>query len=296
MKVGFIGLGIMGKPIAKHILRTGYELYCYDINPQPVRELVSLGAHSVLDIGQIGDKAEIIFTMLPNSSHVESVVLGKDGLLEHMRPNSIIFDLSSIAPDTAKMLGQKCQEKGVYFFDSPVSGGEPKAIDGSLALMTGGDPEVLDKLKNILKTFSAKVTWVGKNGGGSTVKLANQIIVNLNIAAVAEAFCLAAACSIDPKIVYEAIKDGLAGSAVLNTKAEKMFTRNFKAGGRLNINQKDIKNVLETSHKNGVALPLTAQLYEMMIALSAAELQNEDHSVILKYYEMLSGIEVKTKN
>ena len=295
MKIGFIGLGIMGKPIVSNILKKGYCVLCYDINPKPVEELAGLGAQAAQSIKEIGQTVDTVFTMLPASAHVEEVVLGKGGLLENIKKDAVIFDLSSIDPDTAKKIGQICKSKNVHFFDSPVSGGEPKAIDGALALMTGGNKKILETIYPILKTFAEKITWVGENGAGSTVKLANQIIVNLNIAAVSEAFCLAASCSIDPKIVYEAIRGGLAGSAVLEAKAEKMFTRNFKAGGRIDINQKDIGNVLKTSHKSGAVLPLTAQLYEMMIALSAAGLQKEDHSAILKYYEKLSCVEVKTE-
>jgi len=294
MEIGFIGVGIMGKPIVKNILKKGYKVLCYDINPKSLEELGALGAKAAQDIKEIAQTVDIAFTMLPASAHVEEVVLGKDGLLENIKKEAIIFDLSSIDPDTAKKIGQLCDNKGVHFFDSPVSGGEPKAIDGTLALMTGGNEDILKNIYPILNTFAEKVTWVGGNGAGSTVKLANQIIVNLNIAAVCEAFCLAASCSIDPKIVYEAIRGGLAGSTVLEAKAEKMFTRNFKAGGRLDINQKDIGNVLKTSHKSGAVLPLTAQLYEIMISLQKSGLQTEDHSAILKYYEKISCLEVKT--
>jgi len=294
MKIGFIGLGIMGKPIVKNMLKKGYKVLCYDINPKPIEELTALGAKAAQNVKEIAKTVDIAFTMLPASSHVEEVVLGKDGLLEHIKKEGVIFDLSSIEPDTAKKVGQRCDAEGIYFFDSPVSGGEPKAIDGTLALMTGGNKHILQNIHPILDTFAEKVTWVGENGAGSTVKLANQIIVNLNIAAVCEAFSLAASCSIDPKIVYEAIRGGLAGSTVLEAKAEKMFTRNFKAGGRLDINQKDIGNVLKTSHKSGAVLPLTAQLYEIMISLQKSGLQSEDHSAILKYYEKISCLEVKT--
>lgn len=252
-KIGFIGLGIMGKPMAKNLLKAGYKLVVYDINKQPVKELVEAGAEEGLSSKDVAERTDIIITMLPNSPHVKEVILGENGVLEGARQGQIIVDMSSIAPLVSMEVAAKAKEKGVEMLDAPVSGGEPKAIDGTLSIMVGGSQEVFDKVKDILLCMGSSAVLVGDIGSGNITKLANQIIVALNIAAMSEAFVLATKAGVDPERVYQAIRGGLAGSTVLDAKAPMVMERNFKPGFRIELHIKDLMNALETDHEIGRA-------------------------------------------
>ena len=292
-KIGFIGLGIMGKPMAKNLIKAGYSLVVYDINPVPVGDLANSGAEKGISPKDVAARSEVVITMLPNSTHVREVVLGNDGIMEGVAPGAVIIDMSSIAPRVSQDIAGEVLKKGVKMLDAPVSGGEPKAIDGTLAIMAGGEPEVFERVKAILLAMGSSAVLVGNNGSGVTAKLANQIIVNLNIAAMSEALVLAAKSGVDPKKLYEAIRGGLAGSAVLDAKVPLILERNFKPGGRIDINLKDLTNVLNTAHDIGVPLPLSSQLLEIMQALKVAGKSGDDHGGIIQFYEKLANIEVQ---
>src|SRR5512139_4333385 len=244
MKIGFIGLGIMGKPMAKNLLRAGYPLVVYDVNPVPVKELAAEGAEAASSAKEAAQKAEVVITMLPNSPHVKAAVMGPNGVLEGAKPGMIIMDMSSIAPLAAKEVAARAAEKGVEMLDAPVSGGEPKAIDGTLSIMVGGKKEVFEKCKGILSKMGTSVVLCGDIGAGNVTKLANQIIVALNIAALSEALVLATKAGVDPQLVFDAIKGGLAGSTVMNAKAPMMLDRNIKPGFRINLHIKDLDNAM----------------------------------------------------
>ena len=214
-------------------------------------------------------------------------------MLAHMAPGTLAVDMSSVTPEEAKACHRFAQERGVHFLDAPVSGGEPKAIDGTLAFMIGGTQAAFDAARPYLMYMGTSLTLVGEGGAGCVTKLANQIIVNLTIAAVSEALVLAAKAGADPEKVYQAIRGGLAGSTVLDAKAPMMLARNFQPGGKLSINMKDIKNVLATAHQADVPLPLSAGLYEIMTALKNMGCLDNDHAGIVKYYEQLAGVEVR---
>lgn len=292
MKIGFIGLGIMGKPMAKNLLKEGYDLVVLDLNKLAVEELTALGAEAGVSSKDVASKCEIVVTMLPNSPHVKAVVLGEGGVIEGARPGTVVIDMSSIAPLSSREIYAALEAKGIDSLDAPVSGGEPKAIDGTLSVMVGGKREVFDKYYDIMKVMAGSVVYVGESGAGNIAKLCNQVVVAINISAVSEALILAKKAGVDPDLVYQAIRGGLAGSTVMDAKAPMMMDRNFNPGFRIDLHIKDLNNVLETSHAVGVSLPITAQVMEMMQAIKLDGCGVEDHSSIVKYYEKLANIEV----
>ncbi len=293
MKIGFIGLGIMGKPMARNLMKKGHTLVVSGHNKAVAAEFAKDGATVFDTPKEIAANSDIIITMLPNSPQVEEVVLGKDGVIEGAKKGSCVIDMSSIAPLSSRKIASELEKVGVDMLDAPVSGGEPKAIDGTISVMVGGKQEVFDKYKDVIGCMAASVVRTGDIGAGNATKLANQIIVAINIAAVSEALTLAAKVGVEPELVYKAIRGGLAGSTVLDAKAPMMMDRNFKPGFRINLHIKDLKNVLDTSHEVGVTLPLTASVMEIMQALKADGHEAEDHSSIVRYYEKLDNIIVK---
>ncbi len=293
MKIGFIGLGIMGKPMGKNLLKAGYELVVYDVTKAAVDDLVAAGAQTALNPKEVAKQVEYIVTMLPNSPHVKQVVLGENGVIEGAKAGTVVIDMSSIAPLVSREIAAKLAEKSIEMLDAPVSGGEPKAIDGTLSVMVGGKKEIFEKCFPIMKAMAGSVVLTGDIGAGNVTKLANQIVVTLNIAAVSEALVLATKAGVDPELVYKAIRGGLAGSTVLDAKAPLMFDRKFDPGFRINLHIKDLNNVLETSHEVGVPLPLTSAVMEMMQALRVDGLGNNDHGSLVQYYEKLAKVEVK---
>ena len=291
-KIGFIGLGIMGKPMSKNLIKAGYSLVVPDRNPEVAAELVALGAETASTAKAIAEQCDVIITMLPNSPQVQEVVLGKDGVIEGAKPGTVIIDMSSIAPLASREISAALKEKGVEMLDAPVSGGEPKAIDGTLSVMVGGDKAVFDKHYDLMKAMAGSVVHTGDIGAGNVTKLANQVIVALNIAAMSEALTLATKAGVDPDLVYQAIRGGLAGSTVLDAKAPMVMDRNFKPGFRIELHIKDLANALDTSHGIGAHLPLTASVMEMMQTLKADGLGSADHSAIARFYEKLANVEV----
>jgi 2-hydroxy-3-oxopropionate reductase len=292
-KIGFIGLGIMGKPMAKNLMRAGYPLTVYDLNPVPCAELAELGATVASSPAGAAQNNEIIFTIVPDSPQVRQVILGENGVLTAMQKGAIVADLSSIFPAVSQEIAQAVEAAGGMMFDAPVSGGEPKAIDGTLSFMVGGPEAGFPTIQEVMLAMGTSVVHIGDNGAGCVCKLANQIIVNLNIAAVSEALVLAVKSGVNPENVYQAIRGGLAGSTVLDAKAPLMFNRQFAPGGRIDINLKDMKNVMNQAHTVDVPLPLSSQLLEILQALKVDGKAGEDHSAIVKYYEKAAQVEVK---
>ena len=295
-KIGFIGLGIMGKPMSKNLLKAGYQLTVCDVNDSAVDEVVALGATSAATPRDVAAQVEIIITMLPNSPQVKAVALGQNGIIEGARPGTIVVDMSSIAPQAAQEVAAALAAKGVRMIDAPVSGGEPKAVDASLSIMVGGEPAVFDECLPILKCMGASAVRVGDIGAGNVTKLANQVIVALNIAALSEAMTLATKAGVDPELVFNAIKGGLAGSTVMNAKTPLMLDRKFAPGFRINLHIKDLNNALETAHDVGVPLPLTAGVMEILQSLKIDGAGGDDHCAIVKYYEKLAKVEVRRKS
>ncbi len=295
-RIGFIGLGIMGKPMSNNLLKAGYDLVVYSRSPEPVLEVAGFGAKAGTSPKDVASKTEVIITMLPDSPHVKEVVLGPDGIIEGAHPGSIVIDMGSTAPLVTREVAAGLAKKGIRMMDAPVSGGEPKAVDGTLSIMAGGDKADFEKCYPVFKAMGSSAVHCGGVGAGSITKLANQIIVALNIPAMSEALVLAVKAGVNPELVFKAIRGGLAGSAVLDAKAPLVMERKFEPGGRINTHIKDLKNVLETGHEVGAPLPLTASVMEMMQALKTAGLGNADHGALIRYYEMLAQIEVELSN
>ena len=294
MKIGFIGLGIMGKPMAANLLKAGHELVVSTHNEAAASELAELGASTARTPREIAAQVELLITMLPNSPQVHEVALGPDGIEAGAQPDLIYVDMSSIAPAVAQEVAHALDERGVKMLDAPVSGGEPKAIDGTLSIMVGGDREAFDQVRDVLAIMGSSVVHVGDIGAGNTTKLANQVIVALNIAAVSEALVLAEKAGVAPEAVVEAIRGGLAGSAVLEAKAPMMLAHEFKPGFRINLHIKDLVNALGTSQNVNAPLPLTTAVLNMLRALETEGHGGEDHSGLVQYYEALAGTRLES--
>lgn len=290
--VGFIGLGIMGAPMAENLCKAGVVPYVYDLNPAAMARLTGQGAKAASP-AELGGCCDVVFTILPNGAIVDSVLFGADGVAGALKPGALVVDMSSVTPEQSVSFARRLEERGVGFLDAPVSGGEPKAIDGTLAFMVGGGEENFRRAEPYFRIMGASWLLVGDCGCGSVTKLANQVIVNLTIAAVSEALVLAAKAGADPEKVYQAIRGGLAGSAVLDAKAPMMLARNFVPGGKISINLKDIKNVMASAHSLDVPLPMTAQLLEIMQSLKVGGHLEDDHSGIVQYFEQLAGVRVQ---
>ncbi len=283
----------MGRPMSRNLLKAGHELTVYDVVPAGVAEIAGAGAATAASCREAAGTADVIITMLPDGPEVETAVLGKDGVLDGARQGSILVDMSSISPMVSQKVGAACAAKSVEFLDAPVSGGEPKAIDGTLAIMVGGRQDVFDKVEPILQKMGSSVTLTGPVGAGNVTKLANQIMVACNIAAMGEALTLATKAGLDPEVVFNAVKGGLAGSTVLNAKAPMVIARNFKPGFRINLHQKDLRNALLAAESMKVALPITSLVQQMLLALINDGKGNLDHSAIVTFIEDMAGIEIK---
>lgn len=295
-KVGFIGLGIMGKPMATNLIKSGVDLMVNDLNSATVEELVKIGAKKAT-LEEIGSQCNIIFTILPNGEIVKDVIFGETGLQLSLKKESgfrqLVCDMSSVMPTESKYCFERLEKLNIGFVDAPVSGGEPKAIDGTLAFMVGGMQHDFENLIPYFEIMGSSAVLVGDSGCGSVTKLANQVIVNMNIATVSEALVLAKKAGAEPQKVYEAIRGGLAGSAVLDAKAPMMIERNFKPGGTIAINKKDIKNVIDTAEKLTVPMPLSSQLFQIMQWMDVHGYIKDDHAGIVKYFEAITGVVVE---
>lgn len=293
-KIGFVGLGIMGKPMVRNLLKKGFDVTAFDIVEAAVQEMVEAGATGAKSAKEVATDKDVVITMVPSGPIVRSLLQGEDGILAGVKPGTVIIDMSSVTPVESQEFNKLAIEHGCEFLDAPVSGGEPGAVAGTLAIMIGGEQSTLDKVTDVLGAMGTSITLVGPSGSGSVTKLANQVIVNLNIAAVSEALVLATKAGADPKKVYEAIRGGLAGSTVLDAKAPMMYSRNFKPGGPIRINLKDITNVMETAKALDLPLMMTATLLEIMHSLKATGHLMDDHSGIVQFYEGISGVVVKS--
>jgi 2-hydroxy-3-oxopropionate reductase len=291
--LGFVGLGIMGRPMLRNLLKAGYTVVAYGRNSAALDACVTDGAQRGASNHDVGARASVIFTMLPDGPQVEEVVLGENGILEGCKPGSMIVDMSSINPLVSQRIGAACAAKGVDFLDAPVSGGEPKAIEGTLAIMVGGSQDAFHKAEPFLKCVGSSVTLTGAVGAGNVTKLANQIMVACNIAAMGEALALSTRCGLDPEVVVNAVKGGLAGSAVLNAKGPMLIARNFRPGFKIQLHQKDLRNALQTAEANQMFLPLTALVQQMLLSLMGDGKGELDHSAIATFTEMASHVEVK---
>ncbi len=295
MEVGFIGLGIMGLPMARNLLKAGYNLVVYDVVADRLDELGAEGAKKAASPAEVAKKSTIVITMLPNSPHVKEVVLGSKGVIEGVHSASIVVDMSSINPLVSQEVSEELAKRGVPMLDAPVSGGEPKAIEGTLAIMVGGEKSTFGAVLRVLEVMGGSVTHVGKIGSGNITKLANQIMVAGNIAAMSEALALATKAGVDPQNVYQAIRGGLAGSTVLDAKVPLILKRNFEPGFRIELHMKDLGNALELAQKLSLPVHITEQAQMIMTELYDQGKGQDDHGGMVQYYENKGNIQVRLK-
>jgi len=291
--LGFIGLGIMGKPMAKNLINAGYRLVIRDINPVPVKELEAMGAEVATSPAEVAERAQRIITMLPDGPDVEEVVLGNGGIIENASSETALIDMSSISPTVTKKIVAALAEKGAKALDAPVSGGEPGAIKGELAIMVGGPEDLFDGMKPVFDVVGKSAVLVGGAGAGQTTKLVNQILVGIHIEAMGEAFLLATKSGVDPMKVFKAIRGGLAGSNVLNAKVPLVLDRNFKPGFKIHLHQKDLKNALESAETLGLTLPVTEKVMSMIGTLVSQGKGDDDHGGIVQAPEQLNKTEIR---
>ena len=292
MKVGFVGLGNMGNPMATNLVRAGHQLTVHDLRREAATNLLEMGAEWADTPSECVPGNDVVFTSLPGPRDVEAVVLGENGILEGAQAGDVYMDLSTNSPTTIRRIHDVCAEQGVNVMDSPVSGGVYGAAAATLAVMVGGDEAVFDDCKAVLDVVGGNVVLTGDVGAGNITKLANQIIVAANIEALSEAMVLAQKAGVDPERVFNAIRGGLAGSAVMEAKAPMMLDRNFRAGFRIRLHQKDLRNVLQTAGELNVPLPVTALVQQMLGSLINDGEQEADHAAILHFIEKLAGVEV----
>lgn len=292
VKIGYIGLGVMGKPMAKNLLKAGHQLVVYDVVKEKVDDLVQAGAEPADNCRDAASRGDIIILMLPDSPEVEAVMLGEEGVLEGARPGSIIIDMSSISPLVDIALEKKAREKSLKMMDAPVSGGEPGAVAGTLAIMVGGDASTFDEIKGILNVMGKSVVRVGEIGAGQFTKLANQILVAVHLQAMSEALVFAKKAGLDVQKVYDAVKGGLAGSNVLDAKVPLVLKRNYKPGFRIKLHIKDLKNALIVGRELGIPLPATALAQTFFEACDAAGRGNLDHGALITVTEELAKAKV----
>ncbi len=291
--IGFIGLGIMGKPMARNLLKAGYSLTVHNRSSAAAEELAADGAKVASSGRKVAEISEVVVTMLPDSADSEAVIAGPGGVLEGASPGSVIIDMSSIAPLVSQRLGAEAATKGVDMLDAPVSGGEPGAVAGTLAIMAGGKQGTFDRCLPILNVMGRSVVRVGDIGAGNFVKLANQIVVAANIEAIGEALVLAQKAGLDPELVFQAIRGGLAGSNALEAKAPMIMERNFNPGFRIRLHQKDLHNALLTGKDLGVPLPVTSLIQQMLSSLIVKGKGDRDHSAIVNFVEDIAEVEIR---
>ena len=292
-KIAFVGLGIMGKPMARNLLKAGYDITVYDLRPEPGQELQADGAKVASSPADAARNTDITITMVQNSPQSKAAIAGENGVLDGAKPGHLVVDMSSIAPGPSQEIAKECEAKGVKFLDAPVSGGEPGAVAGTLAIMVGGNADDFERAKPLFDVLGSSSVLCGGYGAGNVTKLANQICVGLNILALSEAMVLATKAGVNPETVFNAIKGGLAGSNVMNAKGPMMFERNFKPGFRIELHYKDINNAMETAQDLNVPLPTTAFLQQVLTALVETGEGTNDHSGIVRFIERLAGAEVK---
>jgi len=293
MNIGFIGLGIMGQPMACNLMKAGHKLVVYDVIAERITGAAESGAATGESARDVAARSQVTFTMLPDGPEVETAILGSAGALEGAQPGSVIVDMSSINPLAAQKVGAACHAKGIEFLDAPVSGGEPKAIDGTLAIMVGGKQETFERILPLFKIMGSSAILTGPVGAGNVTKLANQIMVAVNIAAMGEALVLATKAGLDPEIVFDAVKGGLAGSSVLNAKAPMVISRNFKPGFRIRLHQKDLRNALLAAEDMKVALPFTSLAQQALMALMNEGRGDLDHAAIATFIEDMAKVQVQ---
>ncbi|MGD0624202.1 MAG: 2-hydroxy-3-oxopropionate reductase [Thermodesulfobacteriota bacterium] len=287
--LGFIGLGIMGKPMAGHLVKAGHRVYVYDLNPEPIRELSAKGAVACRSSKEVAEKSDVIILMVPDTPDAEQVLFGREGVAEGVKKGSVVVDMSSISPIATKEFAKKLHGLGVEMLDAPVSGGQLGAENATLSIMVGGKPEIFEKIKPLFEIMGKNIVHIGNHGDGQTCKVANQIVVALTIEAVSEALVFASKAGADPRKVRQALLGGFAQSRILDVHGERMITRSFKPGFRIQLHRKDLNLALQAARQLGLSLPSTAMAQELFNAVVAQEGDQLDHSAMVLALEKLAN-------
>jgi 2-hydroxy-3-oxopropionate reductase len=290
--VGFIGLGIMGKPMAKNLIEAGHELVVYNRTPKKAEELAGAGAEVAASPREVAEQSDVVVTMLPDSPQVEEVLVGEEGVFEGVKEGALIVDMSTISPVITEELAARAKEKGASMLDAPVSGGDVGAIEGTLSIMVGGSDEDFQRARPLFEAMGKTVTHVGGSGAGQVVKAANQIVVALTIEAVSEALVLGSKAGVAPGKILDVLGGGLAGNKVMEVKREKMLTHSFDPGFRIELHHKDLGIALAAGREYGVTLPVTAIVDQMLQDLRMRGRGDRDHSALLTLIEDSSGHEI----
>ncbi len=290
--IGFIGLGIMGKPMARNLMKAGYSLIVHNRSRPAVEELAKEGARATGNPQQLTAQSEVVITMLPDSPEVDQVFAGDQGVFAGAKQGTLLIDMSSISPVVARRLAKEAESRGLDMLDAPVSGGEAGAIQAALSIMIGGKSAAVERAMAIFQVLGKNIVHVGDSGAGQVTKAANQVVVGLTIAAVSEALVLAAKAGVDPVKVRQVLLGGFAQSRILEAHGQKMLERNFKPGFRIRLHEKDLSIALATGKEYGVPLMLTAVLDQMMNALKTMGKGDLDHSGLVTFIEELAKIEV----
>lgn len=294
-KIGFIGVGIMGRPMAGHLLKAGYSVVVHDANRKPVQELVTLGAEEAFSPKEIAQKSAVIITMLPDSPDVEMVALGIDGLIEGVSKGDIYVDMSTITPGMAVKVSEAMAKKGVRCLDGPVSGGDVGAVNATLSIMVGGDKATFDEVLPIFEVMGKTVTLCGATGAGQTVKACNQIQVALNIIGMSEALVLGTKAGVDPAIIHQVLSGGYAQSRVADVRGPRVIRGDFKPGFKTAFHFKDLNIIMKTGNDYQVPLPVTSLVHELFAAALAAGNGDLDHTSVITVLENLAKVEARTK-
>ena len=289
MEIGFIGLGLMGRPLALHLAKAGHKLHLWARRPAALEPFQDVAATCYASPAEVAGHAEIVFTMVADAPDVEQVVLGAQGLAAGARPGLVIVDMSTIAPAAAQRIGAQLAAAGIDFLDAPVSGGELGAINATLTIMVGGKPEVFERAKPLFEKMGKSITLIGATGAGQVAKACNQILTGVGVAAVAEALNFATRSGVDAAKVREALLGGFAYSRILENHGSRMLDRNFKPGFKAWMHQKDLRIVMEEAHRLGLALPSSAATAQMFNAMVGSGLGEEDSVAMLKLLERMSG-------
>lgn len=294
-KIGFIGLGIMGTPMAGHLLKAGHPVVCYDVVPAAIQRLVAEGAQGGSSARDVASKAQVVITMVPDSPDVEKVYLGEGGVLEGAQAGTLLIDMSSISPVTAKKVAAAAAEKGCPMLDAPVSGGEVGAQKAILSIMVGGDPDTFERAKPIFELLG-KPTLCGPSGSGQVVKACNQIQVAMNFIGMAEALVLGAKAGVDPEIIIKVLSGGYAQTRVMDVRGPRVLKGDYAPGFRSRFHYKDLNIIRETARAFGASLPASALAHELFTAMIANGWGDLDHSAVVKVIEKLSNCELPVKD
>ena len=289
MRVGFVGLGIMGRPMALNLLKSGHEVTVWARRPESMAPLLEAGAQGAANPATVAAQVDIIFSMVADAPDVREVMLGAQGVVQGAHPGLIAVDMSTIPPAAARSIAADLAEQGITFLDAPVSGGEVGAIAGTLSIMVGGDPVAFDKVQPLFACMGKSVVYIGESGTGQVAKAANQILTGIGVLAVAEAIAFAKKNGADPSRVREALMGGFAGSKILENHGQRMLDRNFKPGFKSWMHEKDMNIVMQTAHDLGLYLPASAATAQMFKAMVGTGMGEEDSIAILKLLEQLSG-------